>query len=304
MKLDEFGLIGKFARMTKTGTNVLVGIGDDAAVLKSKTKDFYDLFTCDAIVENVHFKLADGAKKIGYKAVAVNVSDIAAMGGLPGTAVVAAGISKDISMKFCEEVYSGILSACRKFSVEIVGGDTVRSREFFISVAMTGVVEKRNITLRKGAVPGDVVMVTGSLGYSLRGKHLTFTPRLKEARWLACKFPVHSMMDISDGLAGDLKRMCDASECGAVIFAEKVPIEKTLKRLRKNVSLKHAFTDGEDFELLFTVSPRVAAKLEKDFNRKFKVKVSKVGIIIKREKLFLETAGKRKCLNFKGYSHF
>ena len=297
MKLDEFGLIGKFARMTKTGTNVLAGIGDDAAVLKSKTKGFYDLFTCDAIVEDVHFKLADGARKIGYKAVAVNVSDIAAMGGIPGTAVVAAGISKNISMKFCEEVYSGILSACRKFGVEIVGGDTVRSKEFFISIAMTGVVEKRNITFRKGAVPGDVVMVTGRLGHSLRGKHLTFTPRLKESRWLACKFPVHSMMDISDGLAGDLKRMCDASKCGAVIFAEKVPLEKTL-------SLKHAFTDGEDFELLFTVSPRAAAKLEKDFNRKFKVKVSKVGVIIKRKKLFLETAGKRKYLNFKGYSHF
>ncbi|MCK5654760.1 MAG: thiamine-monophosphate kinase [Candidatus Aureabacteria bacterium] len=304
MKLDEFGLIDKFARMTKPGTNVIVGIGDDAAVLKSKTKGFYDLFTCDAIVEDVHFKLADGARKIGYKAVAVNVSDIAAMGGIPSAAVVAAGISKKISTKFCEEIYSGILFACRKFGVEIVGGDTVRSKGLFISIAMTGVVEKGNITFRKGAAPGDTVMVTGRLGHSLKGKHLTFIPRIKEARWLACKFPVHSMMDISDGLAGDLKRMCDASKCGAVIFAEKVPIERTLKKPRKNVSLKHAFTDGEDFELLFTVSPRVAAKLEKDFNRKFKVKVSKVGVIIKGEKLFLESEGKKTPLKFRGYSHF
>ena len=302
--MDEFGLINEFARMTKTGKDVLVGIGDDTAVLKTGRKGFYELLTCDAVVEGVHFKLKDGPKKIGYKSVAVNVSDIAAMGGVPAAAVVSAGIPGKVTSKFCKELYAGILSACKKFDVELVGGDTVRSRILFISIAMTGMVEKKNLALRKGASPKDVIMVTGALGGSLKIKHLSFVPRLKEARFLVRNFRITSMMDISDGLAGDLKHLCDESGFGAKVIAGKVPVSRTLKNLQKNISLKHAFSDGEDFELLFTVPEKEAQDVEKKFNKKFRVKVSRIGKIIKKKGLFLEKEGKVSPLRFRGYSHF
>lgn len=284
-QIGEFGLIGLLRRQ-------FAAIGDDTAVLPL-SKDKFQLFTMDMIVEGAHFTLKSSPKAIGHKAMACNISDIAAMGGVPTFAVVSLGVSAQTKVQFVKDLYGGMQAVAKKFNVAIVGGDTVKSNKLIINVALLGEVPKSRLVTRSGAKPGDWIFVTGPLGGSLKsGRHLTFTPRIKEAQFLA-KFQPTSMIDISDGLAADLGHILEESNVGAVIYEHKIP-------RHPGVSLPQALSDGEDFELLFTVPPQSGRKLLN--NKRFFL----IGEIVDRATgLKLVTRKwKKVILSEKGYKHF
>jgi len=291
--IGEFGLIRRIAEKKKiSDKDVVVGIGDDTAVLKYK-KNLYLLLTTDILIEGVHFNKKATPFQIGWKALAVNISDIAAMGGIPKYALVSLGLKKNLSLKFVDEIYQGIRSLAKKFRVKIVGGDTVASSKIVINVALTGEVEKKYLTLRKGAKIGDKIYVTGRLGDSISGKHLSFIPRVKEARYLVKNLHPTAMIDISDGLFSDLKRICEASDVGAKIEQKKIPVS------REAVSLQNALTGGEDFELLFTVS-----KKYNNLVKSAKFSITQIGEITKRGIILLDERNKNIHLKETGFDHF
>ncbi len=255
-QIGEFGLIDILRKKIKKGSGVRIGIGDDAAVLRVDAgKDI--LFTTDMIIEGRHFRLREAKPyEIGWKAMAVNISDIAAMGGLPIFAVVSVGLPASLKLHFVNELNRGLRAVAGRFGAQIVGGDTNRSDKLVLSVALLGEVKRGQAVTRSGAKPGDVVFVTGSLGGSFASKkHLRFVPRIKESQFLVKNFKINSMMDISDGLVSDLRRIAEESSVGFAISQKAIPVSRSAKNLRQ------ALTEGEDFELLFTLSPKEAARL-------------------------------------------
>ncbi len=296
--IGEFGFIDKLKEMLKANSSVVCSIGDDAAVIKY-SRDEYFLFASDMLVENVHFKISgqkDIFAKIGHKALACNISDIASMGGVPKYAVISLGLSPDLDYKKALEFFSGAQKLARKFGISIVGGDLSRSEKVIVDVSLIGFVKKKNLTLRSGAHSGDIIFVTGPLGGSSSGKHLMFTPRLKVAQYIIKKYKINSMIDISDGLAGDLWQIIKASEKGAMLFKELLPITPGLR------NIKAALYEGEDFELLFTVSVKMAERITKDK----KLKVYAIGEILENRKIFdlVNKKGRRRKLKPGGYEHF
>lgn len=289
--IGEFGLIARLARpLTTRNASVAVGIGDDCAVLRSNNPKKFLLFTCDPVVEGIHFLPGTPPYRVGWKAMARNLSDIAAMGGRPRWAVVSIGLRPETPVRYVERLYRGLRAAAEPFGCLIVGGDTTHvAREPFVVVTLLGEVERQRLARRSGARVDDIVFVTGKLGGSIRGKHLRFTPRIREARWLTQHFPIHAMMDVSDGLASDLQRLAEASKVGFDISSNAVPA---------NDSLRAALTDGEDFELLFTVSPSDAAKLKREW--RFDLPLTEIGRVIRRRAVLLDGAP----LTAKGYDHF
>ncbi|PIU42116.1 MAG: thiamine-phosphate kinase [Candidatus Omnitrophica bacterium CG07_land_8_20_14_0_80_42_15] len=296
--IGEFGLIKEIAKLVHTGKNVIKGIGDDAAVIKYK-KDSYLLATTDMLIEGVHFKLSQASPYlIGRKAIAVNISDIAAMGGIPKYAVVALGMSSALKVSFAKELYKGMEELGKKFGVIIVGGDTNSSGRLIISVSLIGEVEKNHVVFRNGAKIGDSIFVTGSLGGTYTSKrHLEFTPRLREARYLVSNFRINSMIDISDGLASDLTQIAEASGVGAYVEEKLIPINK-------KCNIANALFDGEDFELLFTISENRVKALVKKWP--YKIKLSKIGKIASDKGLveFVGKGGDKENIYGKGFRHF
>jgi thiamine-monophosphate kinase len=259
--VKEIRLIKRLARGLKAkDKKVVVSIGDDAAVVKSSGNK-YVLYTCDMLVESVHFRRKEDLRKVGYKALAVSVSDIAAMGGVPKYALVSVGIPKAGAERISEGLFEGIRECAKEFNVDVIGGDTNRAKDLVIDIFVVGEVEPQKMVRRSTAKPGDFIFVSGPLGGSLKGRHLSFTPRVKESRYLVDHFKVTSMIDLSDGLAMDLNRIAEASRIGALIFESKIP--KT-----KGSLIKAALFDGEDFELLFTLSGDDALKLYHLMRRK------------------------------------
>ena len=257
-QLGEFGLIDTLKKLVPISKTVIKGIGDDAAVLPF-SKSEYLLLTTDMLAEDTHFTRKMSPELIGHKALACNISDIAAMGGWPTFAVISIGVPKNLPVRFIEDIYKGIQNVAKAFKVSIVGGDTIKTESIVINIALMGQVEKKNLTTRDGAKVGDWIFVTGPLGDSFKsGRHLNFTPRLDQARFLVEKFRPSAMMDISDGLAGDLNHILKASKVGARLDHESIP-------RHKGVSLAQAMNDGEDFELLFTLSPKKSRLLIKSF---------------------------------------
>ncbi|MCU0788260.1 MAG: thiamine-phosphate kinase [Verrucomicrobia bacterium] len=253
--------------MLPANDSVVVGAGDDCAVLDVGIPDRQLLFKTDAVVEGIHFQPEAPPEKVGHKALARCLSDIAAMGGSPGSAVITLGLPLGRDPGWSDQVYAGLGAIARKYGVAIVGGETTTSPErAFISVALLGSVARGKAVLRSGARPGDAIFVTGELGGSLDGKHLDFEPRLAEAQWLCSQFNIHSMIDLSDGLAGDLPHILKASGVGAELLAKALPVSRAAKHKAKRshgtkTALMMALTDGEDFELLFTVAPSDAVPL-------------------------------------------
>jgi thiamine-monophosphate kinase len=294
-ELGEFGLIERFKSKIKTDASVIKGSGDDCAVIKFD-RDNYLLFTCDMIVEGVDFTRKEKPNLVGRKALAVSLSDIAACGGLPRYAVVSLGLPKETTVKYADMLAKGIFDLAKKYGLNIVGGDISKAKQLTIDVSMLGVVEKKNLALRKGAKKGDVIFVSGSLGGSIFGKHLKFTPRLKEARFLVENFKISSMIDISDGLAQDLGHILKNSNCGALIHEELIPLS------RKARGLDDALYAGEDFELLFTMPPLEAKRLLARKLPHFKA----IGRIIdKKYKLTLiEKKNQARIIEPKGFRHF
>lgn len=298
--IGEIGLIKRFADKIRCDRSVVKGIGDDAAVLKW-TRGKYLLYTCDMTVEDVHFRLKDATPfRIGWKALGRNISDIASMGGIPRYALVSAALRLGLPASFADGLYKGIRDCARMFGVNIVGGDTARSERIVLDISLIGEVEKSNLTLRNGAKPGDVVLVTGSIGGSLKGKHLDFIPRLKEARELVKRFRINSMIDVSDGLVLDLWRILDASKVGATLFQNAIPLSKDAD------SFENAISDGEDFELLFTMSVKEARRFFRTYLRKMKTPVTLIGEIVYSKNGYRLSCndGKLRKLDPKGYVHF
>ncbi|MFA5059654.1 MAG: thiamine-phosphate kinase [Candidatus Omnitrophota bacterium] len=296
--VGEFGFIELAAKILSSPVkNVIKGIGDDAAVLDIGRKELL-LLTTDMLVEGVHFTRSMNARSIGHKSLACNISDIAAMGGIPSCAVISLGVPPNLNLRFVQELYQGINRLAKKFSVSIVGGDTVKSAKIVINIALLGNVFKENLLLRCGAKKGNRIFVSGPLGKSfVTKKHLRFTPKVDAAQYLAREFKPTSMIDISDGLCGDLGHILKESSVGAVIYEKLIP--KT-----KGATLNNALYDGEDFELLFTLSSQEANQLIRMKKNRFPFWY--IGDIVdEKEKLTIVSgSGKRIALKPKSFSHF
>ncbi len=309
--MNEFELISRLTRSLPTNKSVVVGAGDDCAVLDLGLPDRLLLFKTDAVVEGFHFTSATPPQKIGRKALARCLSDIAAMAGTPIAALVTLALPATFVPDFVESIYAGISALARRHEVAIVGGETtVNPQGTLISVALLGSMPRGKGVLRSGAEVGDAIFVTGELGASMTGKHLDFEPRLAEARWLAQHFGLHAMLDISDGLAGDLRHILKASRVGAELLAPTIPISREARRAAKAESgaktpLLAALTDGEDFELLFTVASREAVPLLDAWKKEFpKLALSCIGKITASEGITLRDKEGVRPFTAHGYAHF
>ena len=307
--MNEFELIQRLTRSLPTNKSVVVGAGDDCAVLDLGLPDRLLLFKTDAVVEGIHFLPGTPAEKIGRKALGRCLSDVAAMAGTPIAALITLALAPGFDPAVVETIYVGASSLARQHEVAIVGGETtVNPDRTLISVSLLGSVPRGKSTLRSGAEVGDAIFVTGELGGSLAGKHLDFEPRLAEARWLAQSFSIHAMLDISDGLAGDLRHILKASRVGAELLADAIPISREARRAARNdpkPPLLAALTDGEDFELLFTVASRDAVPLLDAWRIQFpNLELSCIGKITAGEGVTIRDKQGVRPLTANGYVHF
>jgi thiamine-monophosphate kinase len=309
--MNEFELIHRLTRSLPANKSVVVGAGDDCAVLDFGLPDRLLLFKTDAVVEGIHFTAGTPPEKIGHKALARCLSDIAAMAGTPTAALVTIALPRTFDPQFVEHVYDGMNALARRHEVAIVGGETTTNPErTLISIALVGWVRRGKGVLRSGAEVGDAIFVTGELGGSLAGKHLDFEPRLAEAQWLVQHFPPHAMLDVSDGLAGDLRHLLKASHVGAELLAGAIPISREARRAARADSsakpaLLAALTDGEDFELLFTLASRVAVPLLDAWKKHFpSVPLSCIGKITAAEHITIRDKDGVRPLTAHGYVHF
>ena len=293
-----------FERHSKlAGADFPIGIGDDMAEIRLGEERSI-LVTTDMLLDGVHFDLQTATlKQVGYKAVAVSLSDCAAMATMPIAAVVSVALPEGFGEGELKQLHSGITLAGDKFGCALVGGDITswKGKEpFAISVAMLSKPAGNKPVRRSGAKVGDSICVTGSLGGAGGGKHLEFEPRVKEAIKIAQIVAVNSMIDISDGLSSDLSRICRQSRVGAIINAEQIPISDEAKKNEE--PLNSALNDGEDFELLFTLS-------EKDCQRLFErwdgaIPITQIGKITDTKKMQIKMPdGQINDLQAGGYDH-
>jgi thiamine-monophosphate kinase len=258
------------------------------------------------LLEGSCFRLAEaGARRVGRKAMSVNLSDIAAMAGVPIAAVVSVGLPRDGGRELAEQLYLGMREVADAFQVPLVGGDTNSwDGPLSINVTVLGEATERGPVLRSGAKVGDWIMVTGPLGGSILGHHLDFTPRVREALRLRELADLHAMIDLSDGLAKDLHHICEESRRGAVIFADRLPISNAALELSARdgkSALEHALSDGEDFELVFTVSPADGERILRE-QPVGGITLYSIGEIV-ADGYWLERDGKRETLTPRGYEH-
>ena len=297
----EFEYITWLRARTPTDARVLVGPGDDCAALVPPARAL--LVTTDMLMDGTDFVLAEvGPRRAGRKAMAVNLSDIAAMAGVPTAAVVSVALPRG-GRELAEQFYLGLRDAADAFGVAVVGGDTNSwDGKLVVSVTALGEATARGPVRRSGARPGDWLFVTGPLGGSILGHHLDFTPRVREALALHAAVELRAMADISDGLAADLNHICEESGCGAVVVAEAVPVSAAaleLSRTSGRSPLQHALGDGEDFELVFAVSPADGATL---LRAPPVPGLVKIGECVETG-LWLETGGTRAALEATGWAH-
>lgn len=313
--MNEFELIARLTKNLPTNPSVVAGAGDDCAVLDLGIPDKLVLFKTDAVVEGIHFTRETPPEKIGRKALARCLSDIAAMAGTPTAALVTLGLPKKFDADFVGKIYDGLNAMAAQTGVAIVGGETTTNPErILISIALLGTVPRGKQISRGGAKVGDAIFVTGELGGSIAGKHLDFEPRLEEARWLAEHFHLHALMDLSDGLAGDLGHIVSASKVGAELLKSALPVSREAKLAEKRIAgtlappkpaALAALTDGEDFELLFTVASKDAVKLLDAWKKKFpKVRLTCIGKIVAGDGILLRDRHGMHKLKAQGYAHF
>jgi thiamine-monophosphate kinase len=308
--MNEFDLIARLTRDLPTHAAVTVGPGDDCAVLHLGG-DHDLLFKTDAVVEGVHFTPETEAARVGRKALARCLSDIAAMGGKPVSALVTLAMPKAYDVARIDGIYAGMTALAKAHGVAISGGETTtHPGGLLLSIALVGTVPKGRAVLRSGAKVGDAIFVTGELGGSLEGKHLDFEPRLAEGAWLAEQGTVHAMMDLSDGLAGDLRHILNASGVGAELMSRTIPVSRAAKVVaRADASavppLLAALTDGEDFELVFTVAGANAVKVMDGFRAEFpEVLLTCIGKTMPEPGLRLRDQRGVWELGAGGYEHF
>lgn len=261
--MAELSFIEWIRQRVQLDPRVVLGVGDDAAAVRFRT-DQPVLITTDMLLEGSCFRLAEaGPRLVGRKAMAVNLSDIAAMAGKPVAAVVSVGLPRSATQAIAEELFLGMQAIAKEFDTAIVGGDTNSwDGPLVINITLLGEPTGAGPVCRHGAEPGDWLMVTGPLGGSIQGHHLTFTPRVQEALYLHEHYRLKAMIDLSDGLALDLHRLCRESECGALLVADAIPLRHSVRTPTDGrSSLEHALGDGEDFELLLAVAPGTGQQL-------------------------------------------
>jgi thiamine-monophosphate kinase len=291
--MGEDALVAALLRGLPAGAEVICGPGDDCAVLGTPRAKTWRLLKTDCVIETVHFLPGEDPRRIGWKAMARTISDIAAMAGRPEHALVTLAISGKDDLARATGIYAGLRKCARAYGVGIVGGETARSPgPMFLSIALSGTVERRRCVFRSGGKPGDLIFVTGRLGGSLSGGHLDFKPRVEEAQWLARHARLHAMMDLSDGLGADLPRLARASGCGFRLDETSLP-------LNRGCTTRQALADGEDYELLFVLPPREAAKLCPLWARQFpRLPLTEIGALTAPA----QRGGKASTSH--GYDHF
>jgi thiamine-monophosphate kinase len=258
--IGEDSLIEKLVSLLPLDPDPSAGPGDDCAVIDPGPGfSSLQLLKTDALVENIHYLPSDPACDVGWKAIARVVSDFAAMGGRPERFLITIALSPETPLQWVEDLYRGMGKCLTQYQCVLAGGETSSvpaGSACVISIAATGSVDRDKVVLRSSAKAGDLLLVSGTLGGSIQGKHLSFTPRLEETNWLVSQYKPTAMMDVSDGLAKDLPRLAKASGCGFSLEREKLPVSP-------GSSVDQALQDGEDFEMLFTIEPeRVAGLLE------------------------------------------
>lgn len=330
----EFDLIARIqSKLPKHAKSTILSIGDDAAVLKPDSGS-YLLTSTDTLVENTHFNLSTiSPEQLGRKSLAVNLSDIAAMGGHPKWVLVSIGIPKTLPLKFLDRFYNGLQQMSARYNIDIVGGDTVSSKKhFYITISVLGEALKKKYFSRGNAKPGDKIFVTGTLGDSALGlkillskkiwkgspddkrfliqKHLDPIPCLEEVRLIKPDFKkVGAMIDISDGLLQDLSHICRTSKVGAMIRKDQLPNSQPFESLcliNKNSPWDFMLKGGEDYELLFTFRP------ENDKNLKYRFKkagksLTQIGVVTEKpgKLVLLDPESKAETLSKPfGFDHF
>ena len=264
--IGEDALVGNIIdQISGYDESVIVGPGDDCAVMEVGRDDVYQLLKTDAVVEGVHYLKSALPNEVGWKAAARVISDFAAMGGSPSQLLVTIAMPKNTEVADIRSLYEGLNLCAESHGASIIGGETTTVPEgssAMISVSGTGWVKKNQLVTRSGGEVGDVILVTGKLGGSIKGKHLNFNPRLKEALWLVEHFKISAMMDLSDGLARDLPRLAKASGCGFSIEEVQIPCNE-------GCDFKQAVGDGEDYELLLTIPSSSLKELSSEWAKQF-----------------------------------
>lgn len=279
--------LAAFRRQEKSGLRLT--FGHDCAVLRARSPRHDLVFKTDAVVEGVHFPSSAPPALVGRKALARPLSDLATAGARPRAALITVGCSGPAQARRLQKSYDGIARLASRYKIQVVGGETVRTRQLFISVTLLGEVSPGHAPGRAGGKPGHVLFVTGRLGGSWPRRHLTFEPRLAEGQWLVRQRKVSAIMDLSDGLGADLPRMARASRVGFQIDPDKLP-------LAPRATPHTAFTRGEDYELLFAVPPSQVASLRKKWP--FPTLLSEIGMLLPRSHGY-RTGG----LPLQGYDH-
>lgn len=306
-RIGEDNLIGRLKRLVPGRADVIAGIGDDCAVVRTGRHDPHDLLLkSDPVIESVHFLPDAKGAAIGHKALGRVLSDVAAMGGEPLWVLVDLVVPPLAPVARIEALYRGMAKLARRYGVAIVGGDTSRGQVLEVHLFAVGRVRRGTAILRSGASAGDRLYVTGVLGGSRLGHHLRFEPRLAEGQWLRASGVVTAMMDVSDGLATDLRRLAAASGVGALLDIPRIPVAPAARRLKEGRSaVEHALVDGEDFELLFTVPQRKTAGFERAWTRAFRLPCTGIGeVTAKRGKVEWRDGQKGGELTLHGYEHF
>ena len=273
MKLRQLGedrLLDQLLRRLLVSKSVVARAGDDCAVVKRPGGRNFLVLKTDCIVEGVHFAPEANALEVGWKAMMRPLSDFAAASAVPQFALITLIASKQTEVEWVKRLYRGLSRAAKRFEVSIVGGETSSTRgPITISVSVVGFVERNRWVSRRGGRAGDDLFVTGRLGGALKRKHLHFVPRIAESRWLTKNFSIRAMMDLSDGLGVDLPRLAHAGKVGFEI--ENLP-------LTSGVNIDNAISEGEDYELLFAISPRQSKRLQREWRKKFpKLPLTRIG---------------------------
>ncbi len=334
VKLSELGEEALIERIVKehglpvSGPGLIVGVGDDAAVLDTGAND-YIVVTTDMLIEGTHFRFdINTPYQLGWKSVAANISDIGAMGGLPTWTFVSMAFRAEMDVAFVDDLYRGMTECARRFGSMVVGGDTnAVDAESVISITQMGTVEPEHVVRRVGARPGDRILVTGRLGDSRGGlelllrygldeatrmhprlaeAHLMPIPRVPEARAAVQTGGLRAMMDLSDGLGADLPKLCKASGIGAVVYADRLPISEDLRAaaaLLGKDAVDLAAGGGEDFELLMAVSPDGVEQVIEAIQEATGTRVTEIGEITDGRSVEIDRNGDRKPLKG-GWEHF
>ena len=308
--VTEFDLIAAIRPLLTSQPHVIVGVGDDCAVLESGP-DSDLLLKTDAVVEGIHFLPGTDPERVGHKALARPLSDIAAMGGTPTAALVTLGLPRGFDPDRVLALYRGMNRLAARHQLAVVGGETTTNPgQWLVSVTVVGFVPRGQALLRSGARVGDALFVSGELGGSIEGHHLDFEPRLAQGRWLRSCGWVHSLMDISDGLAGDLPHMLAASGGhGAELLASAIPIRRAARVQALDAQAKPpllaALTDGEDFELLWTCAPKDAVRLLDGWKSSFPdVGIHCIGRVMEQPGVRIRDSRGIQQLPPRAYEHF